>query len=128
MDILDDLKYIVTKTVEYDVSMAKVYKYKSGIFDPIRQEIQGFSYEDGSVLIGIKVWSVGGMRYTLIPPGVDILVGFVNGDAGQPYLAGVDPKAPVVVQFAGTLSGIIGPGTNPIVGGTQITIIQATPV
>jgi hypothetical protein len=122
MNPLESLQHIAKMTLQADLYYSKVYKYKSGLFNPILQEIQGISFEDGSVLNSIKTYSVGGLKYTLIPPGTEILVGFVNADPGLPYLAGVDPRALTMIQFSGQLTGILASATSPVTTGATITL------
>jgi hypothetical protein len=127
MNPLEALQHIAKMSVEGDLYYSKVYKYKSGLFNPLLQTIQGISFEDGSIVNDIKIYSVCGFKYTLIPPGTEILVGFVNADPGLPYLVGVDPRAMTVVGLSGQLSGILTmaptptPGT-PILDGMPVFI------
>ena len=121
-DLLTTLTNITNRAVGNKLYFSQVHKYKSGLFNPILQEIQGISFEDGSVLNSIKTYSVGGLKYTLIPPGTEILVGFVNADPGLPYLAGVDPRALTMIQFSGQLTGILASATSPVTTGATITL------
>jgi len=118
--MLDVLEQIIDKRVSLELKYTKQYVFKSGLFDPIKQTIQGISLVDGLVVNNIKVYSVGGIKYTFIPPGTEILVGFIAGDPGLPYLAGIDPAAKAIVSFQGIINGIIG-GPSPIIPGA-ITI------
>jgi hypothetical protein len=117
------IEQVIDNKVGSELLYSKVYAFKSGIFDPIKQEIQGISLKDGLVLNGIKIYSVGGLKYTLIPPGTQIIVGYVNSDQGMPYLVGIDPNAQVIVSFQGMINGIINSAVSPITTGSPITII-----
>jgi hypothetical protein len=125
MSILrESIERIATQALGADIYFARSYKYRSGLFNPILQTIQGISLADASVLNNIKLYSVGGIKYSLIPPGTEILVAFAGGDPGSPYVAGIDPAAKVVVQFSGVINGIIAgvPPAPAIVPG-PITIL-----
>jgi hypothetical protein len=125
--MIELVEQIIDNKLGPELYFSKVHKYKSGIFDPILQTIQGINFTDGSIINGIKVYSVGGIKYTLIPPGTEILVGFVNADPGLPYLFGVDPRAITMVGLSGQLNGILTmaptptPGT-PILDGMPVFI------
>lgn len=121
--MIELIKQVINNTVGTELIYTKIYSFKSGIFDPINQTIQGISMTDGLVLNNIKIYSVGGFKYTIIPPGTEIIVGFVGGDPGLPYLAGIDPNAKVMGSFAGVINGVINSAVSPIVTGSPITII-----
>jgi hypothetical protein len=127
--MLEILEEIIGNTVGIELEYSKVYKFKSGIFDPIRQVIQGISFDDPTFVINeIKVYSVGGIRYTLIPPGTEIIIGYIGGNPGLPYLVGIDPNAPVVVSFTGIQNAVINnlpplPIGAPLLSG-PVTLIK----
>jgi hypothetical protein len=117
------IEQIIDNKLGIDLKYSKVYRFRSGIFDPINQTIQGISLEDGLTLNLIKIYSVGGMKYTLIPPGTEIIVGFLNSDPGLPYLVGIDPTAQIAVSFSGIINGIINSVNSPITTASPVTII-----
>lgn len=123
MTLRDSIETIAKQAVAADIYFNGCYEFKTGIFNPLNQTVQGISIADASVLNNIKLYSVAGIKYSVIPPGTGILVGFANADPGRPYVAGIDPAAKgIIVQFGGIINGIITSATSPITTGSAIAI------
>lgn len=111
-DLMDD---IIQNSVGSSLYYAGVQKAKSGLFNPITQTVQAILVSDGCVIDDCKLYTVAGIKYTLIPPGTDMLIGFVDTDPNEAYVIGLDPNALVLSTISGTMTAtaagmVIGTG------------------
>jgi len=121
--IRDLMNEIVHNSVGSSLYYAGVQKAKSGIFNPITQTVQAILTSDGCVIDDCKLYTVAGIKYTMIPPGTDMLIGFVDTDPNEAYVIGIDPNA----QVLSTISGIMTVSAAGMVVGAGIITLTKDP-
>jgi len=111
---------IVKQLFGKDINYSKVYLMQTIVLNPVTQALTGISISgEFSQVFECKIYSIG-LKFLMVPPGTPFLMGFINADPTQPYVAGFDMSFPGISHKT-----TISPGTEgtPLpAGGSAIFI------